>query len=160
MEKAPTLDQLRDELRRSIAETSTRAVARELAVSPAGLKKFLNNPDGTLYEKTLRKLIPWYERRITRQLTAPAAEDAAPAVNVLSREMAPGEARRFRQEVAGDPEGGLRGPARGGRGGCRGARGIARVSPGWPGGAPVVLEVWIRRLVRVPWQEHAPKPRR
>lgn len=101
MEKAPTLDRLREELRRAIAETSTRSVGRELIVSPAGLKKFLDYSDSTLYGKTLRKLIPWYERRITRQLTAPAAEDVAPAVNVLTREMAPGEARRFRQEVAG-----------------------------------------------------------
>lgn len=61
MEKAPTLDQLREALRRAITEASTRAVARELIVSPAGLKKFLDNSDSTLYGKTLRKLIPWYE---------------------------------------------------------------------------------------------------
>ena len=46
-------------------------------------------------------MIPWYDRRMTRQLAAPAAEDVAPAVTVLTREMAPGEARRFRAEVAG-----------------------------------------------------------
>jgi hypothetical protein len=65
METAPTLDQLREELRRALEETSGREVAPELVVSPTGLKKFVENPHSTLYGKTLRKLIPWYERRMT-----------------------------------------------------------------------------------------------
>jgi hypothetical protein len=91
MATGPTLDQLREELRRAMKETSARAVARELSVSSTGLTKFVDTADSTMYGKTLRKLIPWYERRITRQLTAPAAEDVGPAVRVLTRKMAPGE---------------------------------------------------------------------
>ena len=74
MDMAPTLDQLREELRRAIEETSGREVARELSVSPTGLKKFTDNPHSSLYGKTLRKVIPWGRERprASRGHTTPA----------------------------------------------------------------------------------------
>jgi hypothetical protein len=101
MGKVPTLDQLREELRRAFEETSARSVAHELGVAPSGLVKFVESPGATIYGKTLRKVRPWYRRRVAKGLSAPAAEDVANAVNVLSREMSPGEAERFRREIAG-----------------------------------------------------------
>lgn len=91
MAKLPTtLDQLRAELRRAFAETSARAVARELGVAPSGLLKFVETPHATIYAETLKKLMPWYRCRVAEGLSVPAAADVGPAVTVLASEIAPG----------------------------------------------------------------------
>lgn len=101
MGKVPTLDQLREELRRAFAETSARAVAHELGVAPSGLVKFVESPRATIYAKTLKKVLPWYRRRVAAGLSAPAAADVASAVAVLSRDMGARGAEDFRRAIAG-----------------------------------------------------------
>lgn len=81
MEKELTLEQLRAEVQQAIRETSARAVARELVVSPTGLLKFADNPRSTVYGKTYKKLVGWYQRRAARSLTAPAPSAAEAAVD-------------------------------------------------------------------------------
>lgn len=80
MEKELTLEQLRAEVQRAIRETSARAVARELDVSVTGLLKFAENPRSTVYGKTYRKLVPWYDRRAARSLMPPEPDAADAAV--------------------------------------------------------------------------------
>ncbi|HEY0018300.1 MAG TPA: hypothetical protein VGC13_18485 [Longimicrobium sp.] len=98
------IEQLRAEVRQAIRDSSARAVARDLEMSPTGLLKFVGNPGSTLYGKTLKKLIGWRERRASRGLTAPDASLVAPAVGILTREierdLGKDEARRVRTEIA------------------------------------------------------------
>ncbi len=52
---------LREAARRAVAETSLRAVAKRVPMSPMGLQHFIN---GTRpYRSTLRKLTAWYVNR-------------------------------------------------------------------------------------------------
>jgi hypothetical protein len=57
-------------------------------------------PCSTLYAKSYRKLLPWYELRTAKGLTAPEAESVGPSVRILTRGMAPEEERRARAEIA------------------------------------------------------------
>lgn len=83
MDKELTLEQLREEVQRAIRETSARAVARELVVSPTGLIKFADNPRSTVYGKTYKKLVSWYRhRRATRNAAAAESESGAVAAAV------------------------------------------------------------------------------
>ncbi len=100
MEKPPTINQLRAEVQRAIQQTSAREVARALDTSPTAILKFARTPTATLYGKTYRKMLPWYERRLAGGLTAPAADDVRPAVSILTRGMTPAEERRVRKEIA------------------------------------------------------------
>lgn len=55
------VDAIREAARRAIAESSLRAVARSIPMSPMGLQHFVN---GTRpYRSTLRKLTAWYVNR-------------------------------------------------------------------------------------------------
>jgi hypothetical protein len=55
------LEAIREAARRAVAETSLRAVARSIPMSPMGLQHFVN---GTRpYRSTLRKLTAWYVNR-------------------------------------------------------------------------------------------------
>jgi DNA-binding MurR/RpiR family transcriptional regulator len=100
MEKPPTTDQLRTEVQRAIQQKSAREVARELDTSPTAILKFARTPGATLYAKTYRKMLPWYERRLAGGLTAPDADDVRPAVNILTRGMTAAEEKRVRKEIA------------------------------------------------------------
>ena len=55
------IEAIREAARRAVAETSLRAVARSIPMSPMGLQHFVN---GTRpYRSTLRKLNAWYVNR-------------------------------------------------------------------------------------------------
>jgi hypothetical protein len=55
----PTIDEIRDEVAFAVENTSLRSVARQLKMSPTGLKKFL---EGTApYAPTRRRLRIWHE---------------------------------------------------------------------------------------------------
>src|SRR5687767_8550420 len=59
------LEAIREAARRAVAETSLRAVARSIPMSPMGLQHFVN---GTRpYRSTLRKLTAWYVNRGARR---------------------------------------------------------------------------------------------
>jgi hypothetical protein len=99
------IEQLRAEVRQAIRESSARAVARDLEMSPTGLLKFADNPGSTLYGKTLKKLVAWRVRRELRVLVAPDASLVAPAVRILTREierdLGSEAAAQVRKEIAG-----------------------------------------------------------
>lgn len=52
---------IREAARRAVAETSLRAVARAIPMSPMGLQHFINGTSP--YRATLRKLTAWYVNR-------------------------------------------------------------------------------------------------
>ena len=55
------IEAIREAARRAVAESSLRAVARSIPMSPMGLQHFVN---GTRpYRSTLRKLTAWYVNR-------------------------------------------------------------------------------------------------
>ncbi len=55
------IEAIREAARRAVADTSLRAVARSIPMSPMGLQHFVN---GTRpYRSTLRKLTAWYVNR-------------------------------------------------------------------------------------------------
>ena len=67
--------------------TSLRGVAREIGMSPTGLKKFLQ---GTApYSPTLRRLRSWYVQYAAVQGGNVGLEDATAALNVLVHDLAP-----------------------------------------------------------------------
>jgi hypothetical protein len=60
MDKPPSFPEIRAALAEAIERTSLRAVARNLDMSPSGLRKFL---DGTEpYTPTMRRVREWYSR--------------------------------------------------------------------------------------------------
>lgn len=78
-------------MRQVVAEhvdnTSLRRVARQLGMSPAGLRQFL---DGAApYTPTLRRLRRWYPRHAARAAGNVDPGDAAAALTLLLHELAP-----------------------------------------------------------------------
>jgi hypothetical protein len=55
------IEAIREAARRAVAETSLRAVARSIPMSPMGLQHFVNGTQP--YRSTLRKLTAWYVNR-------------------------------------------------------------------------------------------------
>lgn len=70
------LDAIRREAELARDASSLRAVAREVDITPMGLRAFLMN-QGSPQARTVRKLNSWYVRRMARHL--PAGEDEARA---------------------------------------------------------------------------------
>jgi hypothetical protein len=68
------LDSIRREAELARDAASLRAVAREVDITPMGLRAFLLN-EGTPQARTVRKLNLWYARRMARRL--PEGEDEA-----------------------------------------------------------------------------------
>jgi hypothetical protein len=74
-----------------VEHTSLRGVAREIGMSPTGLKKFLL---GTApYSPTLRRLRKWYVHHAALPTGEVDYEDASAAIAVLTHDL-PGEPRR------------------------------------------------------------------
>ncbi len=75
-EPEPSLDDLRDHARDAVARTTLRDVARQTDVSPATLRKFLDESSGTVpYGRTLERLQRWFVRDVA---LAPYGSDAPP----------------------------------------------------------------------------------
>ncbi|HEX5727006.1 MAG TPA: hypothetical protein VFX98_16135 [Longimicrobiaceae bacterium] len=70
-----------------VRNTSLRGVAREIGMSPTGLKKFLL---GTApYSPTLRRLRSWFVQFGTRHVGEVQREEASAALAVLVHDLAP-----------------------------------------------------------------------
>lgn len=69
-----------------VENTSLRGVAREIGLSPMGLKNFLNGTEP--YSPTLRRLRSWYVRTAGVQAGKVDAEDATAALAVLVHDLA------------------------------------------------------------------------
>jgi hypothetical protein len=86
-----TVQHLRGMAASRVQKTSLRGVAREIGMSPTGLKKFLL---GTApYAPTLRRLRKWYVHHAALPTGEVDYEDASAAIAVLTHDL-PGEPRR------------------------------------------------------------------
>lgn len=82
---------LREAAAEQVENTSLRSVAREVGMSPTGLKKFLL---GTApYSPTVRRLRNWYVRYAAVQGTGVEPEDASAALAVLMHDLGSGPRR-------------------------------------------------------------------
>jgi len=90
-----TVRHLRDMAAARVERTSLRGVAREIGMSPTGLKKFLL---GTApYSPTLRRLRRWYLQHAALPTGEVSYHDASAAVVVLIHDLQP-EPRRQASE--------------------------------------------------------------
>jgi hypothetical protein len=93
--RSSTIKHLREMAAARVENTSLRSVAREIGMSPTGLKKFLM---GTApYSPTLRRLRNWYVHYAAQSVGDVESEDAAAALAVLVHDLAPDP----RQQTAG-----------------------------------------------------------
>jgi hypothetical protein len=82
-----TVQYLREMAAARVESTSLRGVAREIGMSPTGLKKFLL---GTApYSPTLRRLRKWYLQHAAVPTGEVSYQDAAAAILVLTHDLAP-----------------------------------------------------------------------
>jgi len=89
--KEATVAHLRAMAAARVEHTSLRGVAREIGMSPTGLKKFLL---GTApYSPTLRRLRKWYIHHSALPTGEVEYQDASAAIAVLTHDL-PGEPRR------------------------------------------------------------------
>lgn len=85
--RSATIKHLRETAAARVENTSLRSVAREIGMSPTGLKKFLL---GTApYSPTLRRLRNWYVQYAAVQGGAVELEDAWAALSVLVHDLPP-----------------------------------------------------------------------
>jgi hypothetical protein len=82
---AASLDTLREAARLFVDSTSLRQAARDIGMSPTGLRGFLDGADP--YVKTARKLAEWYVREAGRQQTDLTFETAAAALDLLTKHL-------------------------------------------------------------------------
>ncbi|HEX6367455.1 MAG TPA: hypothetical protein VF006_00905 [Longimicrobium sp.] len=85
------LDAIRREAELARDATSLRAVAREVDITPMGLRAFLLN-EGTPQARTVRKLNSWYVRRMATR--PPEGEDEARAALTILAGYFPERERR------------------------------------------------------------------
>jgi hypothetical protein len=94
-----TVQHLREMAASRVENTSLRGVAREIGMSPTGLKKFLN---GTApYSPTLRRLRKWYLQYAALPTAEVSYQDASAALVVLTHDLSP-EPRRETSECVLD----------------------------------------------------------
>ena len=91
LDRDATVQHLRDMAAARVENTSLRGVAREIGMSPTGLKKFLL---GTApYSPTLRRLRKWYIQHAALPTGEVSYQDASAALAVLTHDLPP-EPRR------------------------------------------------------------------
>ena len=61
------LETLRSAAGKAVAERGLRPVAREIGLSPTGLKFVVNLPERHPYSPTLRRLRKWYAKHATQE---------------------------------------------------------------------------------------------
>jgi hypothetical protein len=85
--RTASIKYLREMAAARVENTSLRSVAREIGMSPTGLKKFLQ---GTApYSPTIRRLRTWYVQYAALQSGAVEVEDATNALSVLVHDLSP-----------------------------------------------------------------------
>jgi hypothetical protein len=86
---------LRDMAAARVEHTSLRGTAREIGMSPTGLKKFLLGT--TPYSPTVRRLRRWYLQHAALPTGEVGVHDASAALQVLTHDLPP-QARRAATE--------------------------------------------------------------
>lgn len=85
--RSTTIRHLREAAAARVENTSLRSVAREIGMSPTGLKKFLQ---GTApYSPTVRRLRNWYVQYAAVQAGEVHTQDATAALAVLVHDLSP-----------------------------------------------------------------------
>jgi transcriptional regulator with XRE-family HTH domain len=83
--RSATVRHMREVAAARVENTSLRQVAREIGMSPTGLKKFL---EGTApYSPTVRRLRNWYVRYTAVQQSDVETVDASAALSVLVHDL-------------------------------------------------------------------------
>lgn len=83
--RSATVRHMREVAASRVENTSLRQVAREIGMSPTGLKKFL---EGTApYSPTVRRLRNWYVRYTAVQQSDVETVDASAALSVLVHDL-------------------------------------------------------------------------
>jgi hypothetical protein len=80
-----SLETLREAARLFVDATSLRQAARDIGMSPTGLRGFLDGADP--YVKTARKLAEWYVREAGRQNADLSPQTAAAALDLLTKHL-------------------------------------------------------------------------
>ena len=88
-----SVDTLRRAVAGSVLATSLRQVARDVGMSPTGLRKFLSGT--TPYSATRRKLEHWY----VRHGRGPDLHSALSAIQVLVQDLPPAERIQAMEEI-------------------------------------------------------------
>ncbi|WP_420129605.1 hypothetical protein [Longimicrobium sp.] len=82
------IPQMREAVMERVERTSLRTAAREIGMSPSGLKKFL---DGNMpYTKTIHRLRRWYLAHAAEAREELTDEEAFAALRVLVHDLPPG----------------------------------------------------------------------
>jgi hypothetical protein len=85
--RTASIRHLRETAAARVENTSLRSVAREIGMSPTGLKKFLQ---GTApYSPTLRRLRTWYVQYAALSAGEVMSQDASAALAVLVHDLSP-----------------------------------------------------------------------
>jgi hypothetical protein len=101
-----SVEQLREAAARRVEQGSLRGVAREIGMSPTGLKKFLS---GTApFTPTVRRLRSWYLQHAAIPRGRVSEADARAALSVLLADFPPEIAAGFATELIGIVEQGYR----------------------------------------------------
>lgn len=82
LQDRPSMGRLRAFVAARVAATSLRMVAREIGVSPTGLRKFLNGAEP--YSPTRRKLSSWFVQYAARHAVGMDADVAIAALRLLT----------------------------------------------------------------------------
>lgn len=91
------MEMLREAARRHVDATSLRQAAREIGMSPTGLRGFLDGADP--YGKTTRKLTQWFVRVAEHRRDEVMADAASAALSLLVQHFSPAARDQAMDEV-------------------------------------------------------------
>jgi hypothetical protein len=84
-----SVETLREAARLYVDATSLRHAARDIGMSPTGLRGFIDGADP--YVKTTRKLTEWYVREIQNRNAELSSESASAALSLLVKHYTPSQ---------------------------------------------------------------------
>jgi hypothetical protein len=90
--RTATIKHVREVAAAHVENTSLRGVAREIGMSPMGLRNFIRGTDP--YSPTLRRLRNWYVRHAAARPANVQLEDATAALSVLVHDLDTAPRRR------------------------------------------------------------------
>ena len=92
-----SIETLREAARLYVDATSLRHAARDIGMSPTGLRGFIDGADP--YVKTTRKLTEWYVRELQNRSGELTLESARAALSLLLKHYSPAMRDRVLEEV-------------------------------------------------------------
>jgi len=92
-----SVETLREAARLYVDATSLRHAARDIGMSPTGLRGFIDGADP--YVKTTRKLTEWYVREIQNRNAELSTESASAALSLLVKHHPPSQREATVNEI-------------------------------------------------------------